>query len=77
MNNNKKKILQSCFKDVLKINNFENIDNLNRDELKNWDSLNHVRLILKIEKAFSIKISPSDQEKLISFKLLEEFLTQN
>lgn len=77
MNNNKKKILQSCFKDVLKINNFENIDNLNRDELKNWDSLNHVRLILKIEKAFSIKISPNDQEKLISFKLLEEFLAQN
>jgi len=43
-------------------NNLEDIDssNINPDNISEWDSLNHLNLILLIEDEFDIEISPEE-----------------
>ena len=43
----------------------------------NWDSLNHVKLIERIEKKFKIKISTNEYIKLNSYKSICSFLTKS
>ena len=47
------------------------------DTLAQWDSLSHVQLVLALEKAFNIKISPEDGiEHFVSFKDIVSFLEE-
>ena len=43
---------------------------------KEWDSLNHVKIIIAISKKFNIKIQTSDYDKLISIKSIKNFLSK-
>ena len=43
----------------------------------NWDSLNHVKLISKIEKKLKIKISSENYIKLNSYKEILDFLIKS
>ena len=56
MSDNRKKIqkLERVFSKILKIKIKKNIQNLSMQNCKQWDSLNHLRLILDIEKNFGI-----------------------
>lgn len=64
-----KKNLEEIFKKNFK--NFKknkNFDKMKMDELKDWDSISHVNLMLKIEKVFKIKLTASEFFELTSVK---------
>ena len=41
---------------------------------KEWDSINHVKIIIALSKKFNIKIQTSDYDKLVSIKSIKIFL---
>jgi acyl carrier protein len=65
-----KKIFKNIFKiEMNKINNKTSYKNI-----KKWDSLNHVKLIMAIESKFRISIDPDEALKLLNFKDILNFL---
>ena len=60
------KKLKKIFIDILKVNS-KNILNASQDNTKNWDSVNHMNLILEIENIFNISLSATDVVKLNNF----------
>ena len=42
----------------------ERLSELSADDVDDWDSLAHIRLLLTVEKAFKIKFSTSEVGKL-------------
>ena len=65
-----KKIFKNIFKiEMNKINNKTSYKNI-----KKWDSLNHVKLIMAIESKFRISIDPDEALKLLNFKYILNFL---
>lgn len=56
------------------------IDKINEEtdmqNTKEWDSLNHVKIIIALSKKFNIKIQTSDYDKLISIKSIKNFLNK-
>ena len=76
---NKKKIkekLQSVFVDVFDDEDLTICNSTNSDDIEEWDSLNHIALVLSIEKCFNIRfmtgevLSLKDVGEMI--QLLEE-----
>lgn len=67
-----KKIFKNIFKiEINKINNKTSYKNI-----KKWDSLNHVKLIMAIESKFRISIDPDEALKLLNFKDILNFLNK-
>ena len=68
-----KKIFSTTFKisekDIKLSSNFKNI--------KKWDSLNHVKLILAIENKFKISIDADESIEMLSFKIILNYLHKN
>ena len=73
MNNIKDK-LDSLFLLIFKIQKDKNKTHCNYKNIKKWDSLNHVNLILTIESKFRIQIKPEESFKLISYKEILDYL---
>jgi acyl carrier protein len=48
----------------------EDIRNISMDNCKQWTSLNHIRLIIKLEKAFNIKLPAAKIIETTSFSKL-------
>ncbi len=69
-----KKVLDDLFFTVLKVPKSKNKNNLNFKNVKNWDSVNHINLILSIESKFKIKITPEKNFNLNSYKKILLFL---
>tara|TARA_B100001769_G_C21998997_1_gene536863 strand:- start:74 stop:304 length:231 start_codon:yes stop_codon:yes gene_type:complete len=69
-----KKILDDLFFIILKIPKSKNKNNLNYKNVKQWDSVNHINLILSIESKFKIKITPEENFNLNSYKKILLFL---
>ena len=59
--------LETLFKNTFNIND-EDISKATQNNLKNWDSVNHMNLILAIEKEFDITLDNNDVIKLSDFK---------
>lgn len=68
LENKLKKIFKKVFKENKKLHDMENTTN--------WDSLNHLRLIVEIQKEFQIKISNTDVPKLISQKKIIKYISK-
>jgi len=49
-------------------------DQSNMDNLEKWDSLNHVRLIVALEREFDIEIPDEEVGNMVSFKLIESVI---
>ena len=71
---NIKKILDDLFFLILKVPKSKNKNNLNYKNVKQWDSVNHINLILSIESKFKIKITPEQNFNLNSYKKILLFL---
>jgi acyl carrier protein len=56
--------LTQIFEDVFDEDSIKVTPELTAKDVDGWDSLNHIRLILTIEKAFKIKFSTSEIGKL-------------
>ena len=74
--NNIKEKLQSVFVDVFDDEDLTISNSTNSDDIEEWDSLNHIALVLSIEKCFKIRfmtgevLSLKDVGEMI--QLLEE-----
>ena len=59
--------LEILFKNTFNIKD-EDIIKASQNNLKNWDSVNHMNLILAIEKEFDITLDNNDVIKLSDFR---------
>lgn len=64
--------IKKIFYKILNIK--KNIENVNSKNCKNWDSLNHVKLIIAIQSKTKKKIDPDQAIKLNSFKAIVKYL---
>jgi acyl carrier protein len=46
----------------------------NKNNSENWDSLNHVKLIVELQDIFEIKIPAEDIDKLLSVKDIIKYI---
>jgi acyl carrier protein len=56
--------LAEIFRDVFDEDSIEVTPELSARDVDSWDSLNHIRLILTVEKAFKVKLSTAEVGKL-------------
>jgi len=56
--------LVPIFRDVLDADDIVLADETTAEDVDGWDSLNHVTLIVAIEKAFRITVTTRDAQKL-------------
>lgn len=54
----------------------EIVDDSSPETLEGWDSLSHTRLILELEAAFSVEISPDESLELQSFKAIVDSIAK-
>lgn len=52
-------------------------ENSTQDNSENWDSLNHVKLIIELQDAFGLKIAAKDIDKLLSVKEIIDYIENN
>ena len=63
--------------DVMEVDASEINDESSPDTIDQWDSLSHVQLVLQLEKAFGIKISPEEGiEHFTDFKSVVDYIDQ-
>ena len=66
MENRIKKVMSDVFNiNLNSINNDSSPDNI-----ENWDSLNHMNLIVALEEDFNIEFDDKDIENLLNFQLI-------
>ena len=74
--NNIKEKLQSVFVDVFDDEDLRISNSTNSDDIEEWDSLNHIILVLSIEKCFNIRFMTGEVQSLKDvgemIELLEE-----
>jgi len=62
--------------DILEVS----LDNINEDSspdnIEQWDSLSHIKLVMAIEAEFEVKLSPEDMTDMLSVKLIKIILEQ-
>jgi acyl carrier protein len=56
--------LAGIFQNVFDDDSIEVRPELTADDVEEWDSLSHIRLVLTVEKAFGVKFSASEIGKL-------------
>ena len=56
--------VQEIFRDVFDDEDLTISDATNSDEIEDWDSLEHISLIISMEKAFSMKFDIKEVNKL-------------
>ena len=52
----------------------KNIKSATFENVKKWDSMGHLNLILAIESSFKIKVNPDDSINFLSYKKIYNFL---
>ena len=69
------KKIEKIFSEVLEIDRIDS--NLSLNSTENWDSLNHLILISRIEDEFQITFTPEEIENLNSFeKILKKVIRE-
>lgn len=58
--------LEPVFREVFEDDDFEFSLGLNREDLKSWDSLGHIRLVSATEDAFDIRLTIDEIGKISS-----------
>ncbi|NLT38657.1 MAG: acyl carrier protein [Methanomassiliicoccus sp.] len=60
MNEDQIKTLRAIFREELSISEEELVDSTAYNELEAWDSLTHLKIVSRIEEAFSIELEVDD-----------------
>lgn len=68
MNKNIKKKVFKIFSDIMDIPIDELKLESNSDNISNWDSLSHVKIIMQIEHQFKINLLPEETTEILSIK---------
>lgn len=66
--------LANIFKTLFDVENFS--EELSVDNVKKWDSINHLALIIEIEKEFDLKFSVVESIQMTSVKEIKKLLTK-
>jgi acyl carrier protein len=66
MKNKVKKIIGGVFN--LELDSIN--DDASPDNIMNWDSLNHMNLIVSLEEEFSIRFSDQEISEMLNFELI-------
>ena len=64
------------FNDIFDIENIKINNNTSQDDIKDWDSIGHVRLMMALEKEFNIKIPIDDAIKLLIFNDIKDYISK-
>ena len=62
--------------EVLEINLEEVDSNTSMDTVDAWDSLRHIMLVMELEKAFDIKLSPTERITVINYESILKIVEQ-
>lgn len=62
------KKIKTIFLDILRCDEADINENSSADEIDQWDSLAHIKLILEIERQFDIKFSLGELQNLKNIK---------
>ena len=62
------KKIKTIFLDILRCDEADIHENSSADEIDQWDSLAHIKLILEIERQFDIKFSLGELQNLKNIK---------
>lgn len=68
------KKLKEIFFDIFDISKKEINEQNSIDNIENWDSLSHIRLIVAIEKVFNIKINDEEIIQMNSYTKIIKIL---
>ncbi|SEW40537.1 acyl carrier protein [[Clostridium] fimetarium] len=72
------KKLQAIFQDIFEDDQIVLFDDMNANDIEDWDSLTHIQLIVQIEKSFGIKFTTGEVARLKNvgefIKLVQEKL---
>ena len=68
--------LISIISDVLEIDQAEIDEDFEQSHAENWDSLNHLNLIISIEEQFDVSFEPEEIATMTSLKKIEEKLKE-
>lgn len=66
--------LKKIFKNIFKIEEKKINKKTNYKSIKNWDSLNHVKLVMAIESKFRISIDPDQSINFLSYNTILNYL---
>jgi acyl carrier protein len=66
--------LNEAIAEILDLDPEEVGDELSRETADNWDSLNHLRIVTAIERAFSIRLTMAEIESGTSVARLKEIV---
>ena len=55
-----KEKLQEIFQDIFDDDTIELFDDMNANDIEDWDSLTHIQLIVQIEKSYGIKFTTGE-----------------
>ena len=66
--------LNSIFLNIFRLGKDVDLDNISSSTLSKWDSLNHIKLIISIEKKFNIKFESKIISELNSYLKILDYL---
>jgi acyl carrier protein len=49
-------------------------ENSSSDNIEQWDSLSHIKLVMAIEAEFNVKLTPEEMMDMLSVKLIKKIL---
>ena len=56
--------LNEVFRDVFDDDSIEVVETTNSDDIEDWDSLEHINLVVAVEKKFGVKFQMSEVAKM-------------
>jgi len=68
--------VRSIFSDVFQIPIEDVHPESSPDTIPNWDSLQHLNLVLAVEQEFNVQFSPEEIEQLLSVELVAALLEE-
>jgi acyl carrier protein len=68
--------VMEIFKNIFNLDVILNFEDLTMTQINNWDSVNHLILILSLEEDFGINFSENEIPKMKSFLTICEFINR-
>ena len=68
--------VRSTFSDVFQVPLEQVLPDSSPDTIPNWDSLQHLNLVLALEQEFNVQFTPEEIEQLLSVELVAALLEE-
>lgn len=73
----KENVLKGVLAKVFKVDAALIDDESSMDNVENWDSLNHLKLVLALEEELNVSFSEEESVEILSFALIKEILKEH